>query len=321
MLYIWNTPIVANVEDIVLDLKRETGLFRDVKDVGNDVMVTCPFHKGGHESKPSFGISKEDVKRGNRVFEAGTCHCYTCGWTGGLAKLVGAVLGKNEYDGFKWLVNKYTYGSDKDRAKIKLYLNREEEFNARGYIDYQLEEDGQAYLRGRKLSDYIINMFGLGQFGDFITFPIYDRKHQFKFFKRRNFKTKDKGKRFLNDKGVDKSAVLYGLDKAIEYYKKGDVLYLTEGEIDTLTLWTWGEKSVAIMSADISEQQIRELINSPYRTLMLALDNDVAGRKGKQKIKDKLIPLGFKIYTKVFPEGKKDINELEYNDFKNMKTI
>ena len=59
MITVWNTPIAASVEQILRDLKLmlfAEGLLRDQNNTGSDVMVTCPFHKGGHERKPSIGF-------------------------------------------------------------------------------------------------------------------------------------------------------------------------------------------------------------------------------------------------------------------------
>lgn len=51
MITVWKTPIAASVEQILRDLKLmlfAEGLLRDQNNTGSDVMVTCPFHKGGH---------------------------------------------------------------------------------------------------------------------------------------------------------------------------------------------------------------------------------------------------------------------------------
>ena len=63
MITVWNTPIAASVEQILRDLKLmlfAEGLLRDQNNTGSDVMVTCPFHKGGHERKPSCGVSLKE---------------------------------------------------------------------------------------------------------------------------------------------------------------------------------------------------------------------------------------------------------------------
>ena len=60
MITVWKTPIAASVEQILRDLKLmlfAEGLLRDQNNTGSDVMVTCPFHKGGHERK---GFKQEE---------------------------------------------------------------------------------------------------------------------------------------------------------------------------------------------------------------------------------------------------------------------
>ena len=79
MITVWNTPIAASVEQILRDLKLmlfAEGLLRDQNNTGSDVMVTCPFHKGGHERKPSCGVSLKEKITPDKTYEAGTVHCF-----------------------------------------------------------------------------------------------------------------------------------------------------------------------------------------------------------------------------------------------------
>ena len=112
MITIWNKLMITTVYGVVVDIKREVrgNLLKDIKDIGTDLMVTCPFHKGGQERKASMGISKGEVVRDGHTLEAGTCHCYTCGWTGDLPKFIQEILGlQSKKDGFEWLVSRYYY--------------------------------------------------------------------------------------------------------------------------------------------------------------------------------------------------------------------
>lgn len=75
MITVWNTPIAASVEQILRDLKLmlfAEGLLRDQNNTGSDVMVTCPFHKGGHERKPSCGVSLKEKITPDKTYEATT---------------------------------------------------------------------------------------------------------------------------------------------------------------------------------------------------------------------------------------------------------
>lgn len=127
MITVWNTPIAASVEQILRDLKLmlfAEGLLRDQNNTGSDVMVTCPFHKGGHERKPSCGVSLKEKITPDKTYEAGTVHCYTCGYTADLPTFISDLLGMgNPMEGFKWLVGHYNYSAN-DREEIQFNFFR-----------------------------------------------------------------------------------------------------------------------------------------------------------------------------------------------------
>ena len=127
MITIWGVPIVATVEQVVRDLKLQlygTGLLKEINNTGSDLMITCPFHKGGKENKPSCGVLLKEKHLNGKSYEAGTVHCYTCGYTSDLPQFVADVLGlKNSLDGYNWLVGKYNYSTE-EREPLELNLYR-----------------------------------------------------------------------------------------------------------------------------------------------------------------------------------------------------
>lgn len=71
MIKINETLYELNLIDIIQELKEQLAinqiyLFNTIKDLPQDIMVSCPFHKEGQERKPSCGIRKED----------GWLHCF-----------------------------------------------------------------------------------------------------------------------------------------------------------------------------------------------------------------------------------------------------
>lgn len=73
MIKINETLYELNLIDIIQELKEQLAingiyLFNNIKELPEDLMVSCPFHKEGQERKPSCGIRKED----------GWLHCFTC---------------------------------------------------------------------------------------------------------------------------------------------------------------------------------------------------------------------------------------------------
>lgn len=74
-----------------LYIQTKTGIyyFKNIRKTSDNLLVTCPFHKGGQENKPSAGIR---LTEGSKI-SIGTFHCFTCGETMGLSQVVKQLLG------------------------------------------------------------------------------------------------------------------------------------------------------------------------------------------------------------------------------------
>lgn len=174
MITIWGVPVVATVEQVLKDIKLElygTGLLKEMNNTGSDLMVTCPFHKGGKENKPSCGVLLKEKQVNGKSYEAGTVHCYTCGYTADLPQFVADVLGLgNALAGYKWLVGKYNY-STAEREPLELNLYRGQAQKA-SYMDEELVEkyhrallESEAaceYLHKRKLANWVLEAYKVG---------------------------------------------------------------------------------------------------------------------------------------------------------------
>lgn len=326
MITIWGVPIVATVEQVLRDVKLQlygTGLLKDVSNTGADLMITCPFHKGGKENKPSCGVLlKEKVDR-DKKYEAGTVHCYTCGYTADLPQFIADVLGlENSIAGYKWLIGKYNY-SAQEREPIEINLYRGEEQRAsymdedeveRFYKDLLNSSEACEYIHKRELESWIIDAYKLGYDKEdkTVLFPVRDMQGRVVFYKGRSIA----GKHFYNAKDVDKSSLVFGLyELCTGHFSQGvatpdSEIWITESEIDALSLISYGKFAVAIMGSHISDEQCRELEKTPFRKFVLATDNDDAGRKGASQIKRLLIPKGFRFTNLMWNTDLKDINDL-----------
>ena len=321
MITVWKTPIAASVEQILRDLRLELsseGLLRDQINTGSDVMVTCPFHKGGHERKPSCGVSLKEKITSEKTYEAGTVHCYTCGYVGDLPTFISDLFGLgNPMEGFRWLVGRYSYSSS-GREELSFDFYRGEDEKPVGMDISQVEEyhkalmsneRAKAYLRGREIIPDVMEIFKLGysRKDDAVLFPIYSREGEVLFYKSRSLK----GKHFFNAKDTDKTAAVYGLFQCLKEEIPADTeIWITESEIDALSLISRGVMAWALMGSDLSDRQAKEILKTPYRRFVIATDNDQAGRKGARQIKDKLIPCGCRFYNLRWLTGEKDVNEL-----------
>ena len=325
MITIWGVPIVATVEQVVRDLKLQlygTGLLKEINNTGSDLMITCPFHKGGKENKPSCGVLLKEKHLNGKSYEAGTVHCYTCGYTSDLPQFVADVLGlKNSLDGYKWLVGKYNYSTE-EREPLELNLYRGQAQKS-SYMDEDLvekyhqsllkSEEACTYLKNRKLADWVLKAYRVGFDPEDATvlFPVRGMDGRVVFYKGRSIT----GKHFYNAKDIDKSSVVFGLWELCEGHFKDvvtaeDLIWITESEIDALSLISYGEYAVAIMGSHISEEQCRDLERAPFRRFVIATDNDEAGRKGASQIKRLLIPKGFRFTNLRWNTELKDINDL-----------
>lgn len=321
MITVWNTPIAASVEQILRDLRLELiseGLLRDQVNTGSDVMVTCPFHKGGHERKPSCGVSLKEKITPGKTYEAGTVHCYTCGYVGDLPTFISDLFGMgNPMDGFRWLVGQYNYSSSQ-REELSFDFYRGADEKPVGMDTAQVDEYHTAlmsnqrakdYLRGRGIIPDVMEIFKLGysREDDQVLFPVYSRSGEVLFYKGRSLR----GKHFYNSKDVDKTTAVYGLYQTLrEEIPEDTEIWITESEIDALSLISRGVMAWALMGSDLSDIQAREILRTPYRRFVIATDNDPAGRKGARMIKDKLIPCGCRFYNLRWLTGEKDVNEL-----------
>lgn len=326
MITIWGVPIVASVEQILRDIKLElygTGLLKEINNTGSDLMITCPFHKNGKEHSPSCGVLLREKETKGKKYEAGTVHCYTCGYTADLPQFISDVLGLgNSLDGYKWLVGRYNY-SVQEREPLDLNLYRGQAKKSSYMDDSEVERYHKAlldsreacdYLFKRKLSNWILEAYKLGFDPEdkTVLFPVRDMNGRVVFYKGRSIT----GKHFYNAKDVDKSSLVFGLWELLNgSFSWGTAeeikeVWITESEIDALSLISYGVPAVAIMGSHISEEQCKELERSPFRRFVLATDNDEAGRKGASQIKRLLIPKGFRFTNLKWNTDLKDINDL-----------
>lgn len=322
---IWGTPIIAEVEEIV-DLARteirtqNIDLLKDMKPTHNNIMVTCIAHGDGTERKPSLGISTADVQRNGKTYKAGTCNCFTCGYTVDLPEFISNLFGHNDKGmfGYKWITQNFVNLSLEKRKPIQLNMSREIDDLDLIFDETILEEELEKYrfthpyMYDRKLTDKVIEYFDIGydKEKDALTFPIFDKYGDVKLIQRRSVQ----GKQFINDEGANKGNYIFGLYQVYKNISWIKELYICESPIDALTCWTYRVPAVAIMGSRITETQVKLLRELPIRKFISALDNDKAGQEGTEKMKKHLADLKV-IYRLKFPTDVKDINAMSEEQF------
>lgn len=310
MITIDNRQLNVTAAQIIQDLRiylqpLDLHYFKDVKDVGNDIMITCPQHANGQEKRPSCGVRKTD----------GWVHCFTCGYSKSLSEMISNVLGYEDYGrkGREWLFKNYIQDVVENRPEIilperykaavdnKQYISNTELDKYRWYNDYMWK---------RGLTPEIVEQFDIGydKDDDTITFPVNDEKGNCVFIAKRSTKTKF----FHYPADVEKP--VYALDKIIK--QNISTVYVVESFFNCLTLWKWGRPAIALMGASLTDYQKTQLDHTNIRKYILCFDGDNAGRRGaekfQQKIKNKLISI-IDMY-----DGK-DVNDLTLQQFEKLE--
>lgn len=311
-----NIYIPYELNEILLELRSQLNannirLLSRMTDSGEDIMVQCPYHKEGQERRPSAGIRKSD----------GMFHCLACGETHSLPEVISYCFGhyNDMLFGHKWLIKNFVSVSSYDsrRDELELDLIRSPIERVAEKINKYIEEQEldkyryvHPYMYERGLTDEIIEQFDIGydKTTDSITFPVRDKNGDCMFVARRQVKTKV----FDIPKGVNKP--LYGMYELSRVVP--DKVYVCEGPFDCLRLWCNGKYAVAGFGCLFNNYQVKQLQDLPVRSIVLALDNDEAGRKATERLK-KLVTNKL-IYTVELPEHRKDVGECTDDEIQNL---
>lgn len=103
---------------------------------------------------------------------------------------------------------------------------------------------------------------------------------------------------------------LFNLYSAKDHIMNSSTIIITEGPFDCFKFEDASiYNSVAIFGKSLTQQQISLILSSGAFKIIIALDNDEAGKSGSDSIEEKLKDF-CDIKTFVIPEGKKDIGEM-----------
>lgn len=297
--YVINKPI----EEILtlLKLSLTNGKLKDIENKGDDILVTCPHHDGGHEKTPACNIYiGNDTK-----LPYGYFNCFVCGEKGSFLKFVAECFDAPESYAKAWLLK--NFGGELVAKNLfmgePIVLNRNK--GIKKHLDESVLDQYQTwnpYLAKRKLSREICELFKVRYDPKYrqVIFPAYDMNGNLVMLAKRSIDVKS----FYLDKDVEKP--VYCLD----YVMKNNIktVLITEGPFDCLTGWEYGFPTIATFGK-ISDYQIEQINKSCINIIYAAFDNDAAGRSFLETLKRKLTKRIIVIETK-FPANKKDVNDL-----------
>ena len=297
--YVINKPI----EEILtlLKLSLTNGKLKDIENKGDNILVTCPHHDGGHEKTPACNIYVgNDTK-----LPYGYFNCFVCGEKGSFLKFVAECFDAPESYAKAWLLE--NFGGELIAKNLfmgePIVLNRNK--GIKKHLDESILDQYQTwnpYLAKRKLSREICELFKVRYDPKYrqVIFPAYDMKGNLVMLAKRSIDVKA----FYLDKDIEKP--VYCLD----YVMKNNIktVLITEGPFDCLTGWEYGFPTIATFGK-ISDYQIEQINKSCINIIYAAFDNDAAGRSFLETLKRKLTKRIIVIETK-FPVGRKDVNDL-----------
>ena len=297
--YVINKPI----EEILtlLKLSLTNGKLKDIENKGDNILVTCPHHDGGHEKTPACNIYiGNDTK-----LPYGYFNCFVCGEKGSFLKFVAECFDAPESYAKAWLLK--NFGGELIAKNLfmgePIVLNRNK--GIKKHLDESILDQYQTwnpYLAKRKLSREICELFKVRYDPKYrqVIFPAYDMNGNLVMLTKRSIDTKS----FYLDKDVEKP--VYCLD----YVMKNNIktVLITECPFDCLTGWEYGFPTIATFGK-ISDYQIEQINKSCINIIYAAFDNDAAGRSFLETLKRKLTKRIIIIETK-FPAWRKDLNDL-----------
>lgn len=300
------------IESIKSYIIRKTGksYFRNIRKTPDNIIVTCPFHKDGQESKPSATIR---VTSNDKV-SAGTFHCFTCGETMNILQMVQKILGplydESEVDtlfNLRTLINQ-SYIQKPQNKKLFLTPNKTfvKESELRRYRCYH------PYLEQRGIPMEIAQLYDIGfdSATNQITFPIRDKYKRCIGIGRRSI---DK-KLYRYPQNMQKPLYgIYELDRFIKY------LWVSEGPFNIYSLRKYHKNAVGLLGTG-TENQYKELLTVDCRGYVLALDGDEAGRNGNKKLGEFLTKNNKKVFVALVPDNE-DINSMTEEQFRLMNVV
>ena len=186
--HIIDTPIFNILQDIRLTLND--GRLKVIKQKGNNVVITCPFHKDGFENRPSCQVYDADTSD----LERGTFHCFTCGYRAPLVKAVADIYEISTDKAKQFLIDNYSHTTIEETLDLPVISLEKPIVKVNSLTEDILTKYDyyHPYMWQRKLTKDIVDKFRIGYDPETncLTFPVYDEHNQLVLITRRSVETK-----------------------------------------------------------------------------------------------------------------------------------
>ena len=302
-----------NPEEAKEYAKTNLEAYLNAKGINTSSNFSClnPAHEDKH---PSMSFDS----RRNR------CHCFSCGVDYDIFDVVAIDTGLSGKELFNHVYSLYNISVDYENSKnqtssksipqpeskTKIDINKKSQNEDRENLTEFFEKCHAAvektdYWKKRGLSKATVDAYNLGYWEEKRRFVI--PTGVFSYNARATWEA-DKKERYLKPKGQFE---LFNL-KAIPLAEQP--VFVVEGEFDALSIIEAGGIAVALGSS--SNLRFIEFLksNRPKYPLILALDNDEAGRAGEAKLSEELTKIQVEFVDADITFGFKDANEALVED-------
>lgn len=302
-----------NPEEAKEYAKTNLEAYLNAKGINTSSNFSClnPAHEDKH---PSMSFDS----RRNR------CHCFSCGVDYDIFDVVAIDTGLSGKELFNHVYSLYNISVDYENSKnqtssksipqpeskTKIDINKKSQNEDRENLTEFFEKCHAAvektdYWKKRGLSKATVDAYNLGYWEEKRRFVI--PTGDFSYNARATWEA-DKKERYLKPKGQFE---LFNL-KAIPLAEQP--VFVVEGEFDALSIIEAGGIAVALGSS--SNLRFIEFLksNRPKYPLILALDNDEAGRAGETKLSEELTKIQVDFVDADITFGFKDANEALVED-------
>lgn len=263
-----------------------------------EVLARCPMHKaltGREDRNPSFWVNAD----------SGVFICFSCHYTGTFVQLVCDARHVDRLQAVRWIAAQGIYRTrSNDDIPAKTSGPKDTPPITEAALALFVPPAATA-LEERRLSAEACADYGV----------LWDPGRHYWILPIREPLTgtllgwQEKGRRhFINyPSGISKSRTLFGYQQL-----RGDTAILLESPLDCVRLASVGiAGGVASYGAYVSDAQMR-LLRRRVERVVLALDNDTAGRAGRDRVYARWRPRGIRMkFLDYSGTGAKDVGDME----------
>lgn len=309
----------------------------DYYESNNLLISRCPVHDGDNTAAFNINIDEDNEQHYGKWF-CNTKQCHHNKPGKDILSLVWLLLEKKHGRKFKFnevieFCNNFSKDISVDEKAISVFkhdaidrlINIESKQKNKSYtikIDRQsvrkyLTFPAQFYIN-RGFKQETLDLFDIGlctnpksQMYQRVVFPVYDDDDEFMIGCTGRTVINDPRK-WINQKGFNKSNFLYNYGKALEHIKRTQTIILVEGQGDVLRLWESEIYNVVGMfGSKISDSQEFLIQKTGVSNIIIMTDNDEAGNICSRDLRDRFKYL-FNLYTVNIP--KNDIGDMSIDE-------